>query len=106
VAGVAGGGRRGRRREAQSERSRRRLFLFRRGLPPEQALRNPRVVVIVRDRANKVIGGLVPFWSSKDWPPGRSPQRVQLSRKAIPATADLARTEVFVGDAEVDTLPR
>ncbi len=62
----------------------------------------PRIVIIVRDHSNKVIGGLIPDRPLEDWPPGRSAQRVKLPWLAVPETADLVRTEVFVGDAEID----
>jgi hypothetical protein len=72
-----------------------------------EPLFGPQIFIILRDSGNKVIGGLNPQSSPGDWPPGRSPQRVQLSSwETIPEAADLARTEVFIGNAEIDTRPR
>jgi hypothetical protein len=68
-------------------------------------LRNPRVVVIVRDQAKKVIGGLIPPRSLDDWPPGDSLQRVKLTALAMPRAVDHFVTEVFVGYAEIDKRP-
>jgi hypothetical protein len=60
-----------------------------------------RTVVIVRDRAGKVVGGLIPLRPQEPWPVGRSPQRVVLERRAVPAGADLSRAEVFVGNTDL-----
>jgi hypothetical protein len=59
-----------------------------------------RTIIIVRDRAGKVVGGLIPARLRVPWPAGRSMQRVELFRYPIPG-GDLARAEVFVGNFEL-----
>lgn len=63
----------------------------------------PSSIIIVRDRNGKVIGGLKPVpMSTNAWPPGRSIQKVKIPEWSVPDDADMSRTEVFVGYAEVD----
>jgi hypothetical protein len=58
-------------------------------------------VIIVRDRAGKMVGGLVPSRPLKPWPPGRSTQRVVLPHMYVPKSAVLAQAEVYVGNSEL-----
>lgn len=68
-----------------------------------QSLDDLRIIIILRDRAGEVIGGLAPRKPETPWPPGRSTQRVRMwELRVLPKTADTARLEAYVGNAEID----